>query len=743
MPSVDTGTASRLRLEAYVSQSSAAGRWSDVTWAAYFEERGGPNLAYNGSVAANVHFSNLGYVWSGNFAFDWRRPGNQSVLVASGTTRVNHNADGTPPSGFTITFNTGATGSSGGGPGASVAYALPLATLKVVPGTPTGVTATRVSDTSVTVAWAQSSASNGAPTSNTIRRKINDGAFEAVAVISPATSAAISAAANQKLVYGVKATNTAGSSAWSADSSPLFTTPAAPTDVTATKVGFDIELEWTPNVAFAEHKHVIEHGVDVAGVITWDGSALATVSAGTSSYVHEDPDPGDRHVYRVRARNTDPAALSSATVQSNVVQLLAPPAKPTVAAPAAYQDKAAAFRFAWTHNAVDTTAQTKRQVRYSTDGGDTWTTGAKTTSSEQYLDFPASTWAANQAVTFQVRTKGGYDDGADGDSAYSPWSDPVTVTFKTRPVATITSPADSSTVEAASVSAVLGFAQAEGATFVNATLRLYAGATLLEERTTTTLAGTPLQTRLEDGATYTLTARVRDSNGLLSSEVTAEFDVDYVEPVAALADLEYSPDSGVTQIRVTIPEPDEDFVEAVAITIDRIIAGTSERLVTAYPAAPTLTFLDTTPTVHGTNLYRITTHSADGATTVITRELTTTENEWAFLSKGSGYGSIVRFQLAPGLTITPTVDSSLLKAAGRRRPLALYATTGDLVVSGKGALAEGYGSTPEELEQFVLIPGKACYRDPTGRRVFGRLTASLNRDNAELGELGFTLEETS
>jgi len=167
-----------------------------------------------------------------------------------------------------------------------------------------------------------------------------------------------------------------------------------------------------------------------------------------------------------------------------------------------------------------------------------------------------------------------------------------------------------------------------------------------------------------------------------------------------------------------------------------------EPVVTAAPASPELTFLDTSPTIYGTNLYRVTTRSVDGATSVVELELEVLEREWAYMSKGTGYQDVIRFQLAPGLQAAPVVDATLVKAAGRRRPIGLYATTGSLVVTGTGALAEGYGSTPKEIEDFLLAPGKGCYRDPAGRRMFGLIAGTITRDNADTAAFAYTVTET-
>lgn len=742
-----------LRQEIYRDDSGSgvnvAGNHEDVYVKALLVKRGASGSGtstYNagGPGSVNVVVDGVSRAAFGGISYDFRSSsgrnatGTIQVLWEGWVYDIPHAANGTK----TLSYSASWSGDSNLGAG-STGSSVTLPTITAVPNVPTGVAGARVSDTSITVSWAQAHPSNGAATSNQVQARVNGGAATEVANISPTTSVGLTAAANQKLEYRVRATNTAGSSAWSAWSAPVYTTPGTPSAFSATKVGSDIQLAWTPNVAFVEHQHVIEHGVDVAGVVTWDGVALATVAAGTSTYTHVAPNPAQRHVYRIRARNTDVGALSSPTVTSNVVQLLTAPAKPTVPAPPAFANRQAAFRFAWVHNAIDSTAQTKRQVRYSLDGGSTWTTGAKTTSTDQFLDFAANTWTANQAVTFQVRTKGQYDAGGDADASYSPWSDSVTVTFKTRPVATITSPANASTVTQAALNVVLGFAQAEAATFVSATIGLYQGAVLLEELPSTTLAGTAFATRLADGGTYTVKATVTDSNGLVSAQVSSTFTVDYTEPVPAGITASYLELSGIAQLALTIPAAGGGYVAATTVSVDRIIDGVLENVVTAYPAAPQLTFLDTTPTIHGTNLYRVTTRSVDGATSVVELELEVNENRWAFLSKGTGYATIIRFELAPGLQVAPTVDGALFKAAGRSRPIGQYATTGDLVITGTGALAAGVSSTPKEVAQFLALAGKGCYRDPSGWRVFGRIAGTTTEDDAELGALSYTVTETA
>lgn len=467
---------------------------------------------------------------------------------------------------------------------------------------------------------------------------------------------------------------------------------------------------------------------------------LATLASGVASYSHIAPNPAEVHVYRFRAKA---GSLLSDYAVSNSVQLLTAPAKPTVPALAAFYNKAAIFRLPWVHNPVDSSAQTKRQVRYSTDGGATWTTGAKTTDANQYLDFAASTWAANVAVTFQVRTKGAYDSGADGDASYSPWSDSATVTFKTAPVAVITSPADASSYTDATLRVTVGFSQAEAATFVKAQLELLQGATLLESLESVVLVGITLATPVENGASYTIRARVQDSNGVWSSWASNGFSVAYLVPVPAVVDVSYLPDTGWGQIDITVAAPGVGQSAAATVSITRSINGVREVVVSDYPVTSPMSFLDTTPTINGTNSYRVTTISALGAQTTVEEDLVTAECRRAFLSKGSGFAIVGVFGGNLSVSESLSVASETVEAAGRTKPIGLYGMETSVQLKVSSFVFPGFGSSLDQLRSLLLIPGKACFRDSSGRRVFGSAKGSLSYKKVGQGDLSFNLTETS
>lgn len=737
-------TSWQLQLDFSEGTLDAANNRSFVNWALYMY-RGNSDTPWNNS-ASGWTVNGPGGTSSAFGAYRFGGTGTGTnysgtgvggrVLIASGGDWVTHNPDG---SGSTAMNASHAAGSTLGS-AATNTPGLTLTTLKVLPGTPTGLTATYVSDTQVDLAWSQSSASNGQPVTNKIQKRVNGGAWTDVATVSATTTATVTVAANQKIEFQVLATNAAGSTAYSAASAPVYTTPGAPTSLVAVKSGADISLTFVENVAYSEYEHEILHGTITGGVTTWDGAPLTTLATGVLAYTHVAPSAAAVHVYQARAKAG--ARLSTYTL-SNSVQLLTAPAKPTIPALPAFADKASIFRFPWVHNSIDSSAQTKRQVRYSTNGGTTWTTGAKTADVNAYLDFAANTWAANAAVTFQVRTKGAYDSGADGDASYSPWSDSVTVTFKTVPVATITAPANASVYTESALSVNLGFAQSEAATFVKAQLELLQGATLLEAKETVTLLGTVMATPVANGGAYTIRARVLDSNGIWSAWASNAFTVTYLSPVPAGVVVSYLPDTGWGQLDLSIPAPGGGQAAATTVTVTRTILGVEETVVSNYPVAALLTFLDTIPTVHGTNSYKITTKSAIGATSVTLIDLVTAELRRAYLSKGAGYANVGTFGGNLVVSESLSVASDTMEAAGRIKPIGLYGVETSVQLKVQSFVFEGFGSTVDQMRGILLIPGKACYRDSSGRRVFGTAKGGLTYKKVGRANLSFTMTETS
>lgn len=738
-----SGTSSYIEIRASEIGYNAAGNYSDVAWEFYLWENGGSNAAWNSGVPFEIYtvgVNGTALAASGTFAYDWRPAGNQGVLIANGTTRFPHYADGNYS--IYVQGNIGDTGSQSAGGPTAIGVNVPATVTKVPPGTPTSLGATRVSDTQHRLTWAQTSASNGQPLNNDIQSSINGGAFGNTLIIGAANAATVGSVANRKTIYRVRASNQAGVSGWSANSAPVYTTPADPTNATAVKnTGLDIIVGFTSNVAYTEHEHEVWHGTVAGGTTTWDAAPLTTLASGVTSYTHVAPDASKVHTYRVRAKAAGP--LYSGYAATGNVQLLAPPNKPAVPAMDSYADKALALTFSWVHNPIDTTPQTAYEFATSTDGGATWATTGKVASSAASRTIAANAYAAGVALTTRVRTWGSAATaGSDGTGA-SPWSDVRTVTYKTAPTATITSPANGTTLNDATLRANLGFAQTEGATFVKAQLELIQAGSLVEARESTLLLGITFDTPVQNGLSYTVRARVQDSNGLWSAWASNTFSVTYLAPVPADVTVSFLPETGFGQLNLLVAAPGAGQSAATLVTITRKINGVEEVLVKDYPIVDELAFLDTTAVTHGTNIYTITTTSALGAQTTVTKTLVTEECRRAYLSKGEGFGTVTVF--GGNLSVSENLDvaSSTLEAAGRLKPIGLYGIEQAVQLKVSSFIFDGFGSSRDELRAILLTPGKACFRDATGRRIFGSVKGSVKYEKASQSELSFTLTETS
>jgi hypothetical protein len=280
--------------------------------------------------------------------------------------------------------------------------------------------------------------------------------------------------------------------------------------------------------------------------------------------------------------------------------------------------------------------------------------------------------------------------------------------------------------------------------FVSAQIALLEGATVLESIVSNTLASTLLDTTVDNGSAYSVQVTVTDSNGLTSTLVTRSFTVAYTLPVTADVTVEYLPDSGIVQVGLTFPTAGGGRVAATTVTVFRTIGGVRETVADRFPiTAGTLTILDTTPTINGVNAYTVRTFSDDGATANATATATTNELVSAFFSTGAGFAQIVSFFGDLTFAATPTRDTALVQAAGRVSPIALFGVARGLQVSGSATLLPDRASSGADLEEFFSLAGMVCYRDPSGRRMFGTLALMLDSPNSTRTNMQYTMTEAT
>ncbi len=163
--------------------------------------------------------------------------------------------------------------------------------------------------------------------------------------------------ADQPACYRVFAVNGNGDS----QSSNIACTaiPAAPSNVTATASGSDVNVTWTNNSAVAEGFQILR------GDAAYNLTVVATVPANANTY--HDPGLADNtYYYQVRASKDGGTSRESNT--ASVVVLTTPPPAPSPAS--VVPSSSSSVNIYWSDNSAN---ETGFRVERSSDGGGSWT----------------------------------------------------------------------------------------------------------------------------------------------------------------------------------------------------------------------------------------------------------------------------------------------------------------------------------------------------------------------------------
>lgn len=598
-----------------------------------------------------------------------------------------------------------------------VDYLLP-ARPYAVPAAPTGVVVSRNSDISHTVTWTRNPTTAGPYSSQKVQRWDNVTAAWATVATVAGTAASYTdttTAANRSYRYRVQAINTSGTST-SAETGLVYTTPAAPTSATATKSGSSIVVAWSGVPSYGAYETQVWESQD-GGVYV----LLATAAAGAGSYTHAAPSAAVTHRYQVRHKTTTGTTLYSGWATTATVQLAAPPNAPTGLGPSTVRDATEDVTLHWTHNPVDTSAQTAFQVRHRAVGAPTWTTVGPITSGLSEWVLPGGSYANPTAVEWQVATRGQH-------ATFSPWSATATLPASARPTVAIASPTDGSTVDTSTLTVSWAYFDAEGTLQTAWQVDLLDDTgELVEARSGVGAAtSTGLTTVLADGSAWTVRARVQDADGMWSVADVAAIDVSYALPPVPTLSLAWDPDAATVTVTVTVPEPVEGEVDADHVNLWRAIDDGPWRLIAAgVPLATAIT--DYAPTIAGTNRYRAEAVSLlpSVATSAIVEQVTPLPGDpsTVFLSGGQGFSVVCR-GVANVLVLATTdlAERVLHRFAGRERPVE-FAGTGtarvwsvalDVITPSSGPAA----TPPEAWLTLGALPGPHLLRTPDGLYVW-------------------------
>lgn len=455
----------------------------------------------------------------------------------------------------------------------------------IVPALPpnaTTVTATRNSNTSVTLSWTEAS---GVKESVRIERSIDGSSFAEIATVSGSATSYTdnTTAADHTYTYRIRYYNQNAYGGYSSTSSVTMS-PSAPTKITvarATSTNVNVTLTNPSSVATS-----IQWQVTYDGGSTWSSSTSVSGSPVTSFTAST-----NGGTVKIRVRNVNNTG-SSAWIVSDSVVTLVPPAPPTALEPSGIVNlKYGTLTFRWKHNPLDGSAQTEAHLHYEV-GNQTADVPISGAANTYTIDIHSQ--APGASYRWKVRTKG-------ADPSYSDWSSTLSGKLYAEPQIYFIAQNPPTTVTALPIPIEVGYSDPQFMACASATMTIKRdGKTVYTEPLTigsSRLTGqiTAAELLPEQGATYTVSVTAR-SGSTLEATTNTTFTVDYIEPTHGTLQVQNEPETGYASLLATFDNhaSDRSYTGNTnsAITVDgaairsMAVDGKSIQSGTPSPSAP-------------------------------------------------------------------------------------------------------------------------------------------------------------
>ena len=597
------------------------------------------------------------------------------------------------------------------------------------PNPPTSVSATRNSDTTLSVTWTNNSAIPRDYANLYVYVQTDNGSDAQVAKLgATATNYSWSGAQpNKRYRFAVRAWNSAGYSTY-AYSGYVYTTPAAPTSVEAVKATVStVDVNVTAGAMWAS-SHQVERTADDG--VTW--TSLGTVSGSGGTYTDTAPPAGD---VRYRARAVIGSLYSAYVESNNLVTLTAPLAPTLTSYPPAAILAGSTATVTWVPNHPDGTEQTKAEVEVTVGGVASTIAindGTTTVDLSSYVATP-------ETVSVRVRTYGLYN-------AWGAWSDTISFTSYDAPVVTVDAPAyDGEVMTALPVSVQWTATDATGIS--SQVLRLFDGDGVLLK--SWTLAGNVAQFDLDqstyflaNNSTYSVTVTVT-AGSTLQASATRQFDVDYVGPGEPTFDIWWGEDSLACSI--TVGDGDDQgglLPTADYFYVVRVMPDGSEYLVATNLASSEQAY-DPLPPLGVEFAYRVVAVAASGTETPTLAPTIKETNAWAF-----GFGAGVAETAL--LIASPSAQASwqhggeayhFADGTGETLPVFYGVGTLDVGHSWSFVIPKKWASVAENVQRLFRAHATCWVRDPFGHRWYVAAKATVGVKPGPRWEVSVTANE--
>lgn len=583
---------------------------------------------------------------------------------------------------------------------------------------PTIGTNTRNSDTQNTISWTYSTTVPPI-TKFYIERSANDQAWVQIATVGETVRSYVdtSTSANKYYRYRVKCGNAMGQSGYSSASNYTYNTPAAPTNLTATRdANLKVNLAWTQN-GITQTEVIVEDSHDGS---TWD--TVDTISGTLSAYTVESPDPYALY-YRVTNRSNRTTVLTSAPSNTSEPLPLSAPLAPTLKSPVSGQvfNMPSSVTVSWTHNPTDGTAQTQAEIAYSSNGGTSWAYNHVTTANSAVISY-LSNYPVNSVITWMVRTKGEY-------SEYGVFSETRIFYLRQAPSVSITSPASSDGGSITDVPVQLGFTYTD-----NSGSFASAEATITNANSETVWSGTPTWSVSgssysfnvpvaefvpPNDSSYTLTITANSTSGL-STTATRIFTTDYIEPNPPV--LEYAINDADCSVTLNVTEgTGSSSIATVAVGVFRIDKSGESPIAAVMNSGDSVT--DYLPPLDQEFTYRAVAYTVNGLTSQTLETVKVDSDGRCMFNWGDGNAQSAGFNMDVTWKTSIEHERSLYKVVGLADPVVRTTNRRTRTIVASGTV---WWDDDEQLEKLQNIPGMVYFREPQGSCVPVVVTVELS-----------------
>lgn len=624
------------------------------------------------------------------------------------------------------------------------------------PPAPSGLSASRVSDTLARVAWANNPGGDVRPyTSVSVERSTDGGGYVGVATLpGGATNWADNGVTpGHYYAYRVKAGNGAG---WSGPSgaSTVYNTPPVPGGISLAKAS------------------ATSVRVTVTGYANWapcelqrrlNGGGWAAVGTYSAWPVIDNPGGGTAR-YRVRAVRD---GLASAWCESEEIVAIVAPNAPALGQLATPYESGSTVTVAWTPNHPDGTAQTAAQVEVAIDG--------KATTHDIHGDTASLelTGLADGGYTVRVRTKGLHAD-------WGAWSEYSAFTVAAFPIGNFTSPSmEGALVAAMPMHIKWAVADKTGVVLQQMELLDAAGNVMWSSYIDNALREQELGSYgfIANNAAYTLRFTVRGGSGL-SATFTRAFHTNWLSPIKLDADVVYDEDlaahitalggkTGYSVDGTTLLGPilkgegslllygpvvgngsTLELGEAEApksFDIARIMPDGTRRPV-AIGVVPGDTRIDPIPPLNVDFEYEVIAYAESGATSTTTVDTLCDSGgmEAYNFSASAAIAHILGFNATASEGITRSGETFHFALGAGSPELPTFYPDGDMDVTGSKSYViadkEQYRKLRETLRS---LDGATCwYRSAYGATAFGHLSGTLSYDAKKYNQFDVSIDFT-